>query len=53
MIPYLATTLAELVSLKEAMPSYVEGDLINFTKMRRVISASESHVLITIIMNVS
>uniref|UniRef100_A0A1X7UNN3 Ras-GEF domain-containing protein n=1 Tax=Amphimedon queenslandica TaxID=400682 RepID=A0A1X7UNN3_AMPQE len=35
LIPYLALTMSELVSVSESASNYIEGDLVNFTKMRR------------------
>jgi len=34
-VPYLGIVLNELSGVVEALPNYIEGDLINFTKMRR------------------
>lgn len=36
MVPYIGTTLSELVSVSESQPTHMEGDLINFSKMRKV-----------------
>ena len=36
MVPYIGTTLSELVFIMESQSTIVEGDLINFTKMRKV-----------------
>uniref|UniRef100_A0A1X7TUU2 Ras-GEF domain-containing protein n=1 Tax=Amphimedon queenslandica TaxID=400682 RepID=A0A1X7TUU2_AMPQE len=35
LIPYLALTMSELVNVSESASNYIEGDLVNFTKMRR------------------
>ena len=34
-VPYLGIVLNELSGVVEALPTYTEGDLVNFTKMRR------------------
>ena len=39
-VPYLGIVLNELSGVVEALPTYIEGDLVNFTKMRRVSSAT-------------
>jgi len=44
-VPYLGIVLNELSGVVEALPNYIEGDLINFTKMRRV-SSHDSYILI-------
>ena len=43
-VPYLGIVLNELSGVVEALPNYIEGDLINFTKMRRV-SSHNSYIL--------
>ena len=35
-VPYLGIVLSELSGVVEGLSTYVEGKLINFTKMRRV-----------------
>lgn len=36
LLPYLALTMNDLICVSEGAPTYLEGNLINFTKMRRV-----------------
>ena len=36
LVPYLGIALNELVGIFEALPTHIEGNLINFSKMRKV-----------------
>ena len=35
MVPYIGTTLSELVSVSESQQTHMEDELINFSKMRK------------------
>ena len=35
-MPHIGIALNELVSVSESQPTYLEGEMINFCKMRRV-----------------
>ena len=40
MVPYIGTTLSELVTVSESQQTRLEDDLINFSKMRKVTTPS-------------